>query len=180
MESFRLRIINRFGKPTLSAFVDFGDGTANLFPSESIQRPFHQTGFHAFQLRDRSFLPTREGRGKTLSLQQQQFLSAGEKFVFRIFRRLIAQLNECLQSHLRIAQVGHQSSDLADATIFARPAIFSDLADRQPHGGAQFLEMLAHFVHGDAALFGWVLAQVKSRLDLFPENPFQSIRQRFA
>ena len=52
------------------------------------------------------------------------------------FRRLIAQFNERLQSHLRIAQVRDQSSDLAHATILPRVAIFADLGRSQaasPH-----------------------------------------------
>src|SRR5436190_5461070 len=40
--------------------------------------------------------------------------------------------------------------------------------------------MFANFVHGHASFLGRVPAQFQSRLNLFAENPFQSVRQRFA
>ena len=53
-------------------------------------------------------------------------------------------------------------------------------ADRESHRRAQFFQVLAHFVHSDATLFGRVLAQVKSRVDLFGKNALESFRQGFA
>jgi len=84
------------------------------------------------------------------------------------------QFNECLQSHLRIAQVGHQSSDLAHRTILAGVAIFPDLPRGKPHRRAQFFHVLPRFVHSDAPLFGRILTTVKGGVDLFPKNPFES------
>src|SRR5262245_17347983 len=40
--------------------------------------------------------------------------------------------------------------------------------------------MLSNFVDGDATLFGGVLAQVQSRVDLFAKNSLESYRQGFA
>jgi hypothetical protein len=91
-----------------------------------------------------------------------------------MFPRFIAQFDERLQSDLRIAQVGHQSSDLAHRTILAGVAIFPDLHGRQPHRRAQFFHVLPRFVHSDAALFGRVFTPVKGGVDLFPKNPFES------
>jgi hypothetical protein len=85
-----------------------------------------------------------------------------------------------LQSHLRIAQVGHQSSDLPHGTILACVAILADLANGQSHRRAQFFQVLSYFMHGDTTLFGRVLAQVKSRVDLFGKNALKTFRQRFA
>ena len=40
--------------------------------------------------------------------------------------------------------------------------------------------MLANLVHSDATLFGGVLAQVQSRVDLLAKNSLESFRQGFA
>jgi hypothetical protein len=85
-----------------------------------------------------------------------------------------------LQSYLRIAQVGDKSPDLPDATILAGVAIFADLSSRNPHCRAQLFQVLAHFVHSDAAFFGGMVTQLKSRIDFFPENSLESFGQRFA
>ena len=45
---------------------------------------------------------------------------------------------------------------------------------------AQLFKMLTNFVYGDAALLCGVPTQLQGRLDLFPEDSFQSVRQRFA
>src|SRR5438034_5110776 len=58
--------------------------------------------------------------------------------------------------------------------------ILPDLAYGKAHCRAQFLKMFANFVHGNAALLCRVLAQSKSRLDLFVKNSLQPVRQRFA
>ena len=58
--------------------------------------------------------------------------------------------------------------------------IFADRADREPHCGTELFEMLANLVHGDATLFGGVLAQVQSRVDLLAKNSLESFRQGFA
>jgi hypothetical protein len=56
-------------------------------------------------LRDRLALPAGECCGKTFAFEEQQFFCAGKELLFGILRRLIAQLNKGLQSHLSIAQV---------------------------------------------------------------------------
>jgi len=80
-----------------------------------------------------------------------------------------------LQSHLRIAQIGNQPSDLAHAAILARVLIFADRTDGKAHCGAQFFQVFAHLVHGNAALPRRMTAQFKSRLDLFAKDPLQSV-----
>jgi hypothetical protein len=58
--------------------------------------------------------------------------------------------------------------------------IFADLADREPHCRTQLFEILANLVDSNATLFGGVLAQVQSRVDLFAKNSLESFRQGFA
>jgi hypothetical protein len=50
-----------------------------------------------------------------------------------MFPGLVAQLNKRLQSHLRIAQIRYQTSDIAYATILFRMAIFAHRTNREPH-----------------------------------------------
>ena len=73
--------------------------------------------------------------------------------------RVAAQVNQRLQPHLRVAQIGDESSDFAHAAILARMPIFSDFAHGKAHGRAQFFKVLANFVHGDASLLCRVPAQ---------------------
>jgi hypothetical protein len=94
--------------------------------------------------------------------------------------RVVAQLNQRLQSHVRIAQIGDEPSDFAQATILSRPPIFSHLALCQPQRSAQFFEMLADFVHGDTALLGRMAAQRYRRINLFANNSLQPVRQGLA
>ena len=58
--------------------------------------------------------------------------------------------------------------------------IFADRTNREPHCGTEFFEMLANLVHGDATLFGGVLATVQSRVDLFAKNSFEPAGPGFA
>jgi hypothetical protein len=58
--------------------------------------------------------------------------------------------------------------------------IFADRADRQPHCGTELFEMLANLVHSNASLFGGVLAQAQSRVDLLAKNSLESFRQGLA
>src|SRR6266496_3043631 len=57
---------------------------------------------------------------------------------------------------------------------------FSDFAHGEAHCRAQFFEVFANFVHGNASLLCRVPAQFESRLDLFAKNSLQSVRQRLA
>jgi len=56
----------------------------------------------------------------------------------------------------------------------------ADLADCDPHCGAQLFEMLANLVHGDATLLCRVLAQMQSRVDLLAKDSLESFREGFA
>jgi hypothetical protein len=58
--------------------------------------------------------------------------------------------------------------------------IFSDRADRKPHCGAELFQMLANLVDRNAALFGRMLAQVQSRVDLLAKDSLESSGQGFA
>src|SRR5206468_7647217 len=122
---------NRLGELPLPAFVNLGDRAANLFPVQTVQWPLRESRSDAFQLRDCLALPTSERCRKTLAFEQQQFFGALKQLLFSMFRSFIAQFDERLQSHLRIAQVGHHSSDLAHATILAGMAIFPELPGRK-------------------------------------------------
>ncbi len=103
------------------------------------------------------------------------------KVVFtRVLRRFAFQLNERLQTHLRIAQIGDQPSDLAHTAILPRMPILADFARGKTHRCAQLLKVLSNFVDCDAALLRRVQAQLESRFNLFAKNPLQSVRQRFA
>jgi hypothetical protein len=94
--------------------------------------------------------------------------------------RIVAQLNQRLQSHVRIAQIRDESSDLAQATILSCPPVLSNFVLCQTQRCAQFFEMLADLMHGDGALLCWVSAQFESGMDFFAENSLQPIRQRLA
>jgi hypothetical protein len=57
--------------------------------------------------------------------------------------------------------------------------ILANFAYGKTHGCAQLLKVLSNFVDCDAALVRRVSAQLESGLDLFPEDSFQPVRQRF-
>src|SRR5207248_9191302 len=100
------------------------------------------------------------------------------KVVFtRVLRRFAFQLNERLQTHLRIAQIGDQPSDLAHTAILPRMPILADFARAKTHRSAQLLKVLSNFVDCDAALLRRVPAQSESRLNLLPTHPPQPVRQ---
>ena len=59
-------------------------------------------------------------------------------------------------------------------------SILADFGNGKAHCSAQLFKMLANFVDGDAALLCGVPTQLQGGLDLFPEDSFQPVRQRFA
>src|SRR5437762_1738142 len=102
------------------------------------------------------------------------------KVVFtRVLRLLVSQWNERLQTHLGVAQIGDQLANLAHAAILTRVPILTDFACGKTHRCAQLLKVFSNFVYSDAALLRRVAAQLESRLDLFPEDSFQPLGQRF-
>src|SRR5207248_3438644 len=108
------------------------------------------------------------------------FLDAPKWNVFWSFCRFIAQLNERLPPHLRITQVRNKPSDLAYAAIFAGMPVLANFGNGKAHRRPQLLKVLANFVDCDPTLLRRVPTQLESKFALFPEDPFQSIRQRFA
>ena len=58
--------------------------------------------------------------------------------------------------------------------------IFSDFADGEAHCRAQFFQMFANFVRGDAALLCGMPAQFQGGLDLLAKNSLEPVRQRLA
>ena len=61
-----------------------------------------------------------------------------------------------------------------------RVPILAHFAYGKMHRCSQLLKVFSNFVDCDAALPYGVPAQIQGRLDLFPEDSFQPIRQRFA
>ena len=80
---------------------------------------------------------------------------------------------------MRIAQIRHEPSDFSHAAIFARVLIFTHFTNGETHRRSQFFKVLSNFVNCDATLLCRVPTQLQSGLDLFPEDSFQSIWQRF-
>jgi hypothetical protein len=84
--------------------------------------------------------------------------------------RIVAQLNQRLQSHVRIAQIRDEPSDFTQEKILTRPPIFSHLGLCQAQRGAQFFKVLANLMHSHTALSRRMPAQSHSGLDLFSED----------
>ena len=77
---------------------------------------------------------------------------------------------------MRIAQIGNELADLADALVLARMALFADFGGNEVERGAQLLQMLARFVHGFATLPRRMPAFFQGRLNFFAKDALQTVR----